>query len=100
MALSIGPTSRRHVPRIEVYTRDGCGLCREAERLVAEEAGRARISHIDIDEDPQLQERYDVRVPVVVVDGREISEGRLAPGEVARAIKQARRGRWAQWRQV
>lgn len=101
MALSIGWSGWSHRPRIDVYTRERCGLCRKAEELVAEEAGRrADVRHIDIDEDPELQRRYHVRVPVVVVDGREVAEGRIEPGAVAGAVRRARRGRWAQWRRA
>lgn len=101
MALSIGRAGRGYRPRIEVYTRERCTLCRKAERLVAEEARRGADVHlIDVDEDPELKRRYDTRVPVIVVDGREVAEGQIQPGTVARAIRRARRGRWSQWRRA
>jgi glutaredoxin len=62
-------------PTVTVYTRAGCKLCAEAERVVAEVAdGRADVEHVDIDADPALTARYTVRVPVVAVDGRELFE--------------------------
>ncbi len=100
MALSIGRARRRHRPTVEVYTREQCGLCRHAEELVAEEAARADVVLIDVDEDPDLQRRYNVRVPVVAVDGREVAEGRIEAGEVAAAVRRARDGRWWQWRRA
>lgn len=72
---------------VVVYTRDGCGLCRQAERLVADEARGHDVRLVDIDADEALLRRYHVRVPVVTIDGREVAEGLVAPGEVRRALR-------------
>lgn len=79
---------RRHV-EVVVYTRSGCGLCRRAEEQVAREARGARIVHVDVDTDPDLQSRHGVRVPVVEVAGVEVAELELAPGIVRRAVRAA-----------
>lgn len=81
---------RRRVS-ITVYTRDGCGLCAEAERIVASEARGHAVTLVDVDADPDLQRAYNVRVPVVVVAGDEVAEGRLAPGVVRAALRRHRR---------
>ena len=61
--------------KITLYTRRGCHLCEEAERIVADVAdGHAEVELVDIDDDPDLTERYTVRVPVVEVDGVEIAQ--------------------------
>jgi hypothetical protein len=78
-------------PRVVVYGRARCGLCRRAEALVAREARRAEVHHVDVDADPALVARYGVRVPVVEVDGVEVAELELAPGTVRRAVRSARR---------
>jgi glutaredoxin len=78
---------------VVVYTRARCGLCRRAEALVAREARRAEVVHVDVDSDPVLGARYGIRVPVVVVDDVEVAELELAPGTVRRALRAARRGR-------
>lgn len=80
-------------PLVEVYTRQGCGLCALAEQRVAREARRARVVRRDVDADETLAARYGVRVPVVVIDGREVAELELAPGTVRRAVRAARRAR-------
>lgn len=86
-----GEATRR--PRITVYTREGCGLCREAERLVAEVAGdEAHVEHVDVDADPALYERYTVRVPVIAVDGEELFELQVDPGALSQAVQAAARG--------
>lgn len=69
--------------RIVVYTRAHCGLCRRAEELVATEAAGHDVVLRDIDGDEELQRRYHVRVPVIVVDGVEVLEGLISPGDVA-----------------
>lgn len=82
----------RRGPRREVvvYTRAGCGLCVAAEDLVAREARGHRIRHVDVDTDEALQGRYGVRVPVVTVDGVEVAELQVAPGEVRQGIRRFR----------
>lgn len=100
MALSIGSGRRRQRSVIDVYTRENCGLCATAEGIVEDEKGRALVRRHDIDADDELMKRYQVRVPVIVVDGREVAEGRVQPGQVRSALRQARRGRWAEWRRA
>ena len=85
MRLPWGP---RHV--VTVFTREGCGLCREAERIVAREARGHDVQRVDVDADPELQRAYNIRVPVVAVDGVEVAEGRLEPGVVRAALRSAR----------
>jgi glutaredoxin len=84
---------RAPAPEVVVYTRQGCGLCRRAEELVRREAWSSVVSTVDIDTDPDLIDRYTVRVPVVTVDGREVAELEVAPGEIRRAVARARRSR-------
>lgn len=84
---------KRRRPRVVVYTRAGCGLCRQAEQLVAVEARAAEIAHVDVDADARLVAAYGVRVPVVTVDDEEVAELQVAPGTVRRAVRRARRGR-------
>lgn len=100
MALTIGKGRRRHRALVELYTRENCGLCARAEQIVADEAKRADVHLIDIDESDELVRRYGIRVPVVVVDGREVAEGQVQPGEVRDALRRARRGRWSEWRRA
>ncbi len=85
---------------VEVYTREDCGLCDEAEELVALEARGCHIRRVDVDSDPDLQARYGTRVPVITVEGREVAEGRVEPGTVRQAVRRARSARWAEWRRA
>jgi c-di-GMP-related signal transduction protein len=65
------------VAEVVVYSRPGCHLCEEAiARIVAlHEAGyRFNLHEIDIESDELLLRRYLERIPVVEVDGLEVSE--------------------------
>lgn len=79
-----------------IYMRARCGVCRTAERQVQRELRRTApwrrpsVRLVDVDADPEqarLAARYGVRVPVVVLDGVELSELELAPGVVRRALR-------------
>ncbi len=89
-ALKRGLLRGRRPVVVEVYTRAGCGLCEKAERLVAREAPGAEIRYVDVDADPELQRRYNIRVPVVAVNGHEIAEAQVPAGTVRRAVRRAR----------
>jgi glutaredoxin len=65
------------VADVVVYSRPGCHLCEEAiERIVAmhEEGYRFELHEIDIEGHDLLLRRYLERIPVVEVDGVEVSE--------------------------
>jgi c-di-GMP-related signal transduction protein len=62
---------------VVVYSRPGCHLCEEAiERIVAlhREGYRFGLTEIDIESDELLLRRYLERIPVVEVDGVEVSD--------------------------
>lgn len=72
---------------ITVYTRRGCHLCAEAERVVEEVArGRAEVQLVDIDAHPSLRDRYTVRVPVIAIDGVEVAEFEVSPDQLRAEI--------------
>ncbi len=52
---------------LTLYTTAGCHLCERAERMLRElaEDGAFRLESVDIADDPELFERYGVRIPVV-----------------------------------
>lgn len=52
------------MPRLSLYMRDHCPLCDEALDVLAQ----ARVPDFDsvwIDDDPALEDRYGIRVPVL-----------------------------------
>jgi glutaredoxin len=71
---------------VTLYTRAGCHLCEEAERVLAAERAATpfRLELVDVDGDQELASRYGVRVPVVAVDGVELFEYEI-PVDLLRA---------------
>lgn len=60
-------------PRVTLYGREGCHLCEVAREVVARvcaDLGEEYVE-VDIDSDPELQDRYAEEIPVTLVDGRQ-----------------------------
>ena len=80
---------------IVLYEGVGCGLCGRAAELLEREAPRLgfRLRRIAIDGDDELERRYRVELPVVVVDGEVAFTQAVAAGPLERAVglAQARR---------
>lgn len=72
-----------------LYTRRGCHLCETAEDWL-DAVGLPRAAfpdrYVDVDGDPEIARLYGERVPVLVVDGRVAAEGRIAEGDLLRAV--------------
>ena len=78
--------------RVVVYTRVGCHLCELAEQQVAElcaETGDAWV-RIDIDDDPDLRQRFTEQVPVTFVDGAQHDFWRVDPVRLRKALARGR----------
>ena len=76
--------------RITIYSRPGCHLC-EAMKAVVERAVRggsvaATIDEVDISQDTDLQARYGVEIPVLVVDGMKTAKYRVTEADVRRML--------------
>jgi hypothetical protein len=70
-------------PVFTVYSRPGCHLCEDfIAALLPLCRGRARIVVEDVDRDPGWREAWGLRIPVLVVDGREICAVRVDPEAV------------------
>ena len=62
---------------VVVYSRPGCHLCEEAlEQIIAlhTDGYRFNLHEVDIESNDLLLRRYLERIPVVEVDGNEVSE--------------------------
>ena len=70
-------SDRGEPPTVTLYSRPDCHLCEQArmEILQMREGGlRFDLEEIDIEIDETLLSRYLERIPVVMVDGRVVSE--------------------------
>ena len=75
---------------LTIYTRPGCHLCDEM-KAVVERVARSvplTIDEIDISRDAELEERYRLEIPVLMVNGKKAAKYRIAEGELLRIVKQ------------
>jgi glutaredoxin len=71
-----------------LVTRKGCHLCDEALELLRSLGHEPELA--DVDADDRLHDLYDWRVPVVLLDGRVIAEGRITAETLAKAVGKGR----------
>src|SRR5690606_26959309 len=90
---------RRPEADVVVVSRAGCHLCPDMEQVVravlAEPTGRSRregrLRVVDLDElgadEPELLERWTTKVPVLLVDDREVAHWRVDAQTVRAALR-------------
>ncbi len=76
---------------LTLYSRPGCHLCDEM-KAVVQRAARATttpitIDEIDISTDPDLEARYGLEIPVLMVDGKKAAKYRVTEEELTRLLK-------------
>jgi glutaredoxin len=70
--------------RVQLVSRDGCHLCEDAEQRLQ---GRAiPFERLDVDARPDLHAEYDKRVPVLLVDGAPVGEGKIEDATITAAL--------------
>jgi glutaredoxin len=76
---------------ITIYSRPGCHLCEEmkavVERVARREQGAIAIDEIDISTNPELESRYGLEIPVLLVGGRKVAKYRISEQELMRIIR-------------
>ena len=79
---------------LTIYTRQGCHLCQEmkviVERVVRDTRTVVEVQEIDIANDPALEERYGLEIPVLLVDGKKAAKYRVTEEELTRILIAAR----------
>jgi hypothetical protein len=75
--------------RLTLLTRAQCGLCEEMQHAI--DALRAQhalppLALIDVDSDRELQRRYGLKIPVLLVDQVPVCSGRLDQAELLRVL--------------
>lgn len=75
---------------LTLYSRPGCHLCDEMKALVQRVARTAAepiaIDEIDISTDPDLEARYGLEIPVLLIDGKKAAKYRIAEGALRRML--------------
>lgn len=74
---------------LTLYSRPGCHLCEDMHAALRPLLRAAAVTlHVEnIDNDPDLCTAFGTRVPVLVLDGSVICEGRLDEDAVRDALK-------------
>jgi glutaredoxin len=78
----------KNPPNVIVYSRPGCHLCEEAKQTIAA-AGNSdeyTLEEINIEDDPELLERYQYDIPVITINGEEVFRHRLTAAEFKLAL--------------
>jgi hypothetical protein len=80
-------------PRVTLVDRTGCHLCDQAAVVLDRVTVRTgdQWARVDVDSSPELLRLYDELVPVVLVDGRQISHYTVSEEQVLRALRRRHR---------
>jgi predicted thioredoxin/glutaredoxin len=76
--------------RIVLVTREGCHLCDEALSILRDLGLHPELADVDADDD--LHRLYDFRVPVVLLDGAIVAEGKITRESLKAALNRSGRG--------
>jgi glutaredoxin len=76
---------------VTIYSRPGCHLCEEAKAQIAQllKEFNARLTEINIDEDPDLRARYDYDVPVIFIGTRKAAKHRVDLAQFRSQLREA-----------
>lgn len=77
-------------PKITLITRSNCPLCDEAEAVIDQVAKRfpVEVARLDVDQDPNLKAKYDLMVPVVLLNGVEVFYGKVSAVRLTRMVRE------------
>ena len=76
---------------IELLTTPGCGLCDEMKDVLhrALRGLAADVREVDISQDPELEKRYGLDIPVLFIDGEKAFEHRVTEKELRHRLRAA-----------
>lgn len=74
---------------VEIYSKPECSLCDAAKATILRVQQRVpfRLIETNIEEHPELLERYRYDIPVVFIAGQKAFKHRLPEGEFERRLK-------------
>ncbi|EEL48581.1 glutaredoxin family protein [Bacillus cereus] len=77
--------------KVVLYTKTDCGLCEKAKQLLEEVQHEYffEIEEIDIYEDDELLEKYQIMIPVVEIGGKQVEYGVIHKDVIINYIKNA-----------
>ncbi len=75
--------------KVIIYSRPGCHLCEEAKDAMkaANCADAYVLEEVNIENDPELLERYQLDIPVITFNGVEAFRHRVSPAEFRKQVQ-------------
>lgn len=75
--------------QVTLLRKQDCGLCDHAMAALSRISHRVpmTVEHVDIDEDEELQRRYFLEIPVVLVDGEEVARAPIRERELEGVLR-------------
>jgi hypothetical protein len=75
---------------LTIFSKPGCHLCDDmkavVERVIRASGLPITVDQIDITTDPDLEARYGMEIPVLLVDGRKAAKYRITDAELRRLL--------------
>jgi len=76
---------------LTLYSRPGCHLCDDMKAVVqrvmqSSPPDRISIEEVDISTDPDLESRYGVEIPVLLVNGTKAAKYRVTEDQLRRIL--------------
>jgi glutaredoxin len=80
---------------LTLYSRPGCHLCEEMKAVIARVAQTTplQLEEIDISTSSELEDRYGLEIPVLLVAGKKAAKYRIGEEELRKIL--AGRAGWA-----
>ena len=76
--------------RVVLYTRAGCHLCDQVKATLTRLEKRGGLSfvwtEVDVDSEPDLQQRFTDQVPIVSIDGKKAFKYSMSERDFLRAL--------------
>lgn len=75
---------------VEIYTKDGCHLCEEANAVLrkVQRHFRFQIREVDITKNEKTYAQYREQIPVVFINGRRAFQYRVDEREFIKVLKE------------
>ena len=81
---------------LRLLSRPGCHLCEEMKALVTRVIDRtsteARLEEINVETDADLERRFGLEVPVLMLNGKKVAKFRVSEEALTRVLTAGRAG--------
>ena len=76
---------------LTLYSRPGCHLCEEmkavVQRVVGANEAPIAVEEVDISTSPDLEARYGLEIPVLLIDGKKAAKYRVTEEALTRLLR-------------